>query len=339
MSWQRIKGHDPVVRSFQSAWQRGRVGQAYLFVGPSGVGKHTFARELAKALLCEGRKAELEACDACTACTLVDAGTHPDLFTASRPEESVELPIEVIRELCVQLAMKPARGARKVAILDDADDLNEASANCFLKTLEEPPPGSVLILVGGNLDRQLATIVSRCQVVRFPPLPPAVIADVLAGQGVTDPARAERLIRLSGGSVGQALALDDADLWEFRQTLLDGLTGPRPDVVELAEKWSRFTDEAGKDAGSQRRRASLVVRLLVEMIENALRLAHDADAPGLDPKERAALKGLGDRLGAERLLALLERALDADVQIDRKVQLVLVQEALMDAFGREMVSA
>ncbi len=76
----------------------------------------------------------------------------------------------MIRELCDQFALKPARGLRKVAILDDADDLNEEASNAFLKTLEEPPPGAVLILIGTSAELQLETIVSRCQVVRFDPL-------------------------------------------------------------------------------------------------------------------------------------------------------------------------
>ena len=79
------------------------------------------------------------------------AATHPDLTLAGRPEESLELPISVIRDFCHKLALKPARGRGKVAILDDADDLNEEAANCFLKTLEEPPPRSVFILVGSSL--------------------------------------------------------------------------------------------------------------------------------------------------------------------------------------------
>src|SRR5205807_4346929 len=129
--------------------------------GPSGVGKRLFAEELAKALLCESpNRPRLEACDRCPACLQVAAGTHPDYFVAGRPEESLELPIDVVRELCHSLGLKPARGHGKVAIVDDADDLNDAAANCFLKTLEEPPPRSVLLLIGTSAERQLPTIVS-----------------------------------------------------------------------------------------------------------------------------------------------------------------------------------
>src|SRR5262249_27258961 len=157
----------------------------------------------------------------CSACHLVEAGTHPDFFTAVRPPDSPNLPIEVMRELCRGFSLKSARGRGKVAILDDADDLDDpitgnAAANCFLKTLEEPPPRSVFVLVGSSVDRQLPTIVSRCQVVRFRPLSVDDVDAILREKGVGDTERRANLLRLSEGCPGQALALNDSELWEFR---------------------------------------------------------------------------------------------------------------------------
>src|SRR5262249_21284851 len=135
--------------------------------GPPGIGKRPFAIELASALLCENPSSDLLACQQCTSCALMAAGTHPDFFAVARPEDKNELPIEVMRQLCRGFSLKSARGRGKIALLDDADDLNAESANCFLKTLEEPPPRSVFFLIGTSPERQLPTIVSRCQVVRF----------------------------------------------------------------------------------------------------------------------------------------------------------------------------
>src|SRR5262249_24501786 len=117
------------VRSFADVVRRGRLGHAYLFAGPRGVGKKLFATELGKTLLCERTDGNFEPCDQCRSCIQVAAQTHPDLILAGRPEDKVEFPIEVIREVSYQLALKPARGGYKIAILDDADDFNDASAN------------------------------------------------------------------------------------------------------------------------------------------------------------------------------------------------------------------
>src|SRR5262245_52758110 len=133
MSWSRVSGHDPIVAQFARAVERGRLGHAYLFVGPTGVGKRLVATELARALLCEQPPSEkLDSCGRCPSCQLIDAGTHPDLFQIARPPDKLEFPIEVMRELSQNLTLKPARGARKIAIIDDADDFNEETANCFL---------------------------------------------------------------------------------------------------------------------------------------------------------------------------------------------------------------
>jgi DNA polymerase-3 subunit delta' len=333
MSWQRVRGHQTVVELFRQALKRGRLAHAYLFVGSPGVGKRLFAGELAKALLCEGAAPEaLQACDHCPACVQVEAGTHPDFFAVSRPEESLEVPIDAIRELCRTFSLRSARGHGKVALLDDADDLNDAAANCFLKTLEEPPPRSVLILIGSGAERQLPTIVSRCQVVRFAPLPDAEMTAFLRDQGITDAAMVERLVRLGEGSPGQAQALADPALWEFRRTLLAGLLDPRSDGVALARTWGEFVEEAGKESGAQRRRAALALRLLVDFLKDALRLSVGGPPVLGEERDRMQLEETANRLRTERLLELLDRCLHADVQIDRRVQLVLVLEALVDAF-------
>jgi DNA polymerase-3 subunit delta' len=335
MTWQRVRGHEGIVRPFDAAWRKGRLGHAYLFVGPAGVGKHTLARELARALLCETPSKALQACGRCAACALVDASTHPDLSITARPEDKVDLPIELIRELIEHLSLKPARGGRKVAILDDADDLSADAANAFLKTLEEPPPGSLLVLIGGPTpERQFSTILSRCQVVPFSPLRREVVVDLLRERGITDEARLDRLVRVAGGSVGQALALDDETLWQFRKTLLEALVAPTLDAFGLATAWNHYVEEAGREGGVRRRRASLVLRLLVSLLQDAQRVLHGVPPLVANQAEAGILEKVARRVGPEKLMAWIDRAADADVQVDRKVQLELVIEAFADALAR-----
>jgi len=340
MSWQKIRGRETLIQGFSQVVRRGRLAHAYLFTGPAGVGKRLFAKELAKALLCETDSGgRLEACDHCPACIQVEADSHPDFFAVGRPEDKNEIPIDVMRELCRGFSLKSARGRGKVAILDDADDLNDESANCFLKTLEEPPPRSVFLLIGTSAERQLATVVSRCQVVRFAPLAKPVVANILRDQGLGDSPLLDRLIRLSGGSPGRALALADPALWDFRKQFLQGLTRSQADTVGLARSWMEFVQEAGKDGAAQRRRASILLRFLIDFLDDALALRLESSPKSDDPDDLPLLRSFASRHDVETLLKMLDRCLDAEFHLDRYVQLVLACEALLDALGQELVVA
>jgi DNA polymerase-3 subunit delta' len=336
MSWSHILGHERLVDSFRQIVARQRLAQAYLFVGPGGIGKRMFARELAKALLCEapGRApSALNACDQCDACRLVDAGTHPDLFMVRRPEEANEFPIAVMQELCRSFSLKSARDHGKIAVLEDADDLNEESANCFLKTLEEPPPRSVFILVGGSPDRQLATILSRCQMVRFAPLAPDLVRIILQRHELQDQALLDRLIPLAAGSPGQAIELAEEALWDFRRRLLAGLARAPVDAFGLGREFIAFAEEAGKEGALQRRRAALAIRLLLEALSDALRLALGGEPRSGDSSDMPLLAFLAQHAGPEKIIAALERCLETEAQLGRYVQLALVLEGLMDSLA------
>lgn len=340
MAWGRIRGHEALVEGFSRAVSRGRLAHAYLFTGPSGVGKHLFAVELARALLCEAQREPggLRACDRCPSCVQVDAGTHPDFYEAVRPADAHEFPIELMRDLCQSFSLRSARGRGKVVVIDQADDLNDESANCFLKTLEEPPPGSVLILIGSSPDRQLPTVVSRCQVVRFAPLSAEVVMELLRDQGIEDPAVRERCARLSDGSPGTARQLADPALWDFRRKLQEALAQPTPDSVALARDWMALVEESGKESAARRGRARLMIRLLADFFANVLAARQGAFPRRAGPEDRAALRALSERLSNERILALLERCLEADMQVERRVQLELALEGLVDALGQELAT-
>jgi DNA polymerase-3 subunit delta' len=151
-----------------------------------------------------------------------------------------------------------------------------------------------------------------------------------------DKALIERLTRLSGGSVGQALALADPALWEFRRGLLDGIADPSIDTVAMARALIHFVEEAGKESAAQRGRAALVLGFLVDFFREALSLSMGNSPRLVEPEDARALDKIVGRTSPERLMTLLDRCLEADKQIDRRVQLVLVLEALLDDLGQKM---
>jgi DNA polymerase-3 subunit delta' len=332
-----VRGHDRIASELRQCLAQGRFPHALLFVGPDGIGKRTFALALAQALLCEtAPEGALEGCGRCPGCIQVKAGAHPDFMTVERPEERHELPISVIRGLTGDLSLKPARGRRKVAIVDDADALSEEAANAFLKTLEEPPPGSVLILIASSAESQLETVVSRCRVVRFEPLPEADLAALLLEQqAASDPAEAARLAKLGEGSVARALGLADPALAEFRRAMIDVLAQQGGfDAPALARRLDAFAKEAGKESVDQRARARLLVGELARLFRATLWQTAGIDPPWPDPADRSAVERLARHLDPEDVLVLADRCLEADYQIHRRAYLPLVLEALTCDLGR-----
>ena len=132
------------------------------------------------------------------------------------------------------------------------------------------------------------------------------------------------------------MSLADPDLWEFRGVLLAGLTAKQVDSVDLSKKLMEFVEDAGKETAALRERAQLVLRLLIDYLDDALAVSVGAPSRRSTPEDRPAVEALAHRLGPDRLVRLLERCMEADEQIDRRVQLVLTLEAVLDALGRQV---
>lgn len=339
MSWSTIRGHEAQKAAFAQIVARGKLAHAYLFVGPEGVGKKKFALELARGLSCDrARKQQtLEACGECPPCVQIAAGTYPDLEMLALPEEKQEFPVELMQNFIQRIALKPVSGHRRIAIVDDADSFNEESANCFLKTLEEPPPFSLLILLSPSTNQLLPTIVSRCQVVRFSPLSVETLAELLFDQGLaSSPEQARQVATMAEGSLSQAQLLVDPAVMQFHEEFLAALGHPKFSSVTWADRINKFVEEAGKESAPKRQRAALVIRLLMNVLRSAL-WASTQEKPPASPF--ACVPTLATKLGAQRLLDLLDRCLETDRLIQRRVQLVLVLEAFADQLGQALRAA
>ncbi len=314
----------------------GRFPHAFLFVGPAGIGKGLFARTLAQALLCE-RNAEsaLVPCGKCPSCLQVAENSHPDVLVVTKPEDRQELPIRAIRELCIDLGLKPMHGTRRVAIVEDADDLSDEAANAFLKTLEEPPPGSVLILIGTAAETQLDTILSRCRVVRFDPLEVEDLKAILLDRGLApDGETAARLAEAGEGSVTRASGLADESLEPFRRSMIDELANPGGfNPPGFARRLDGFSKEAGKESSPQRERARLLLGELARLFRGVLWQTAGVEPPAPDESDRRAIASLAQRLEPEDVFLLADRCLEADVQVQRNANRALIFESLSHDIG------
>ena len=298
MSWSEIIGHEQVVDRFQRAAAKGRLASTYLFVGERGIGKRTFALKLAQAVFCTTNpESELTPCGSCPGCQQVNALSHPDLMRISKPVDKAYIPLETFigdKEhrmqvgLCHDIGLKPFSGTRKVAIIDDADALNVEGANALLKTLEEPPKGSIIILIGTSQHRQLSTIVSRSQVVRFDPLEKDQVLTILNRIQLESDIPLSTLAEISGGSVANAISLSDSAVMEYRQQLLSQLGSLDPGSNEFAKTTTSFIDSAGKDAASKRVRAAQVGDFAIEFYRHLL-LVLSGQAIGRDSELVSAI--------------------------------------------------
>jgi len=338
MTWQGIEGHDAIAARFAVAEAAGRVAGSYLFVGQPGVGKATFARALALALVCEHPAEGLTACRQCASCIQALAGTHPDIDIVEKPPERATIPLDALigspdqrlrTGFCWRLLLRPALARRKVSILLDADHLSDEAANCLLKTLEEPPPGSVIILVGTTLERQLPTIRSRCQTVRFGPLAPETIAAILTHEqsttadepGVTD---LSGIAQAAGGSLQRARLLLNDDVAVFRDRLLTLLAGQPLPGVDLSRETLTVVEAAGKEAPLRRARLRIILEQAVEFFRASLRQAAGGSLPA-DPTMAAAVQRR--QLPGEDADTCLRHTLDALTGIERNANLGILIDA------------
>lgn len=256
----------------QRAFRSSRIPHAYLFTGPEGVGKQMFATRLATVLLCsDPREIEVpatangsvtprrEACGRCTECHLMAADTHPDFHLIHRllnrqhdddrvrKLKAIDLSIDVIRQFVIaKVGLQPSLGRAKVFVIVDAERLSTGAQNALLKTLEEPPGHSYLILLAPSADSLLPTTRSRCQEIPFQALPAAHIQERLIEEHAVDSQAAIFLAELAQGSLGTAKRFLQYQLHELIPDLLERVRQAGRDPIGFGQFLSRASEEFGK---------------------------------------------------------------------------------------------
>jgi len=229
-------GHVKPIALLQRAIKNEKVVNSYLFWGNEGTGKKYVALQFAKALNCLETKSDAgDACDQCTSCKKIDHGRHPDVLVIEPEGQNIR--VDQIRQLQRELAYRPYEGKHRVCILTAADRMAPHIPNTLLKTLEEPPLHTVIILLANNSRFILPTILSRCQPIRFHPLPiPLVSKWLMEGSGL-DEAEAHLLASLSEGSPGKALEIQEEIRQIPREELLKEWVGLKVLSFEKIGSW------------------------------------------------------------------------------------------------------
>ncbi len=245
MSFTDIRGQDAALAYLRRALEHGRLPSAFLFLGPHHVGKGLTALTLAKALNCEAPSgAAGDSCDACPSCRKVDAGVHPDVVTVSPDGQFIK--IDQVRQITDRLGLNPLLARRRMIVVTEAEQMNPQSANAFLKTLEEPPADTLIVLCAEDTARLLPTIVSRCVPVRFQPLPASVLKDLLESARGTaaplEPEAAEFAVRFAQGRMRPDLREKVGAWLAIREDLLQAFKHPEAALgAGLGDKLARWS--------------------------------------------------------------------------------------------------
>lgn len=320
MSGPDLPWQGPLRERMRRALLQQRMPHGLLLEGPEGLGKRRFAGWLSALVLCEAPAAETRPCGRCRACRWLAAGTHPDAFDLQPEEDKKWIAIEQVRELVEKLTLTSFARNGKVAVISPASSLTLNAANSLLKTLEEPTPGSILMLITSRPARLPATIRSRCQRLRFTVPPPSEASAWLTAQH--DEADWPRLLELGGGAPLAALALHEAGFAELDRSFradLEGLILRRLDPLSVAGRWGRCAPET-----------------CLGWLENCTRRLIIGRFRTVDQPAGTGLQKAAKSLKLQRLFHYLDRVNAARAALDSSLNWQLMLESLLIPWRDEL---
>ena len=281
MSFANVLNQEIPKKILSGALRKNMLASTYLFHGEVGTGKWALALELAKAINCENLQIppkagnEKQACDNCLSCRKIDKLIHPDVkmifpvpkvktqeemerfkkekikepYTIVKFEKNVNIPVDQIRQMQRELYLKPFEGKRKVVIITEVENMHPASANSLLKTLEEPPQDSNLILTTTDINQLLPTVVSRCQQIRFGKIPSPLIEKRLKERYQIPEEKASFYAKISNGSLGKATDFIGGEKVNIRQDAIGLLeTSVERDTAKIIDKVDELQSKWNKNS-------------------------------------------------------------------------------------------
>jgi DNA polymerase-3 subunit delta' len=317
-NFQSFIGNRRVVEILRRAIEQERLPHALIFAGPPGVGKRTLAELLAQRLNCLQPKNQ-EACCACISCRKIMAGTHPDVQLVK--PDGAYIKIDQVRAMIQEIAYQPFEGRYRVVILDGADQMRQEAANCLLKTLEEPPSKSILVLVSAKPYLLLGTIRSRARMVQLGPIAGDVIENHLVVREGRSREDARMAAALSNGSLGAALAFDADRNREIRQPALR--------FVSLLLQKGKFAQASALAAGISKEKETF--QAWVELAQTLLQdvyYAQMAPARMSQPDIAGELAELAQSTSHAAVVAAIEAIKQLKAALQQNVNRQLALEAL-----------
>jgi DNA polymerase III subunit delta' len=309
-----VLGHARPMGLLARSIARGSLPPSLLFTGPEGVGKKLVARAVAGALNCLSPR-EGDACGTCAACRRIEKGTHPDVITIE-PEDSGSIKIDQVRPAIAATAYRPFEGRHRVVIVDEADRLGVEAENSLLKSLEEPPPASVFILVTSRPEMLLPTIRSRCSQLRFGRLSAGEVARFLTDRhGVADD-EAHAIAAVADGSPGRALEAGSKAYRDARASALAALQAVAAATSPKVRLQAATGLTAGKPSSATERDALAArIAMLASLLRDLAVLSQGGSVAQLANGDLAgALGQVSAAFGSERALkgfAAADRAVAA----------------------------